>query len=320
MPDLGWVGFDPANCICTTDAHARVAIGLDYLGAAPVRGTRYGGGTETLTVTVKVDQAGRPGNRSGSRSRSCLRHCERRAKQSRVPRKTLDCFVAMLLAMTRVLQAHTVEPLAQRSLPPGGFAPRNAAFACFMIAVMCSITMRTAGVRPISRWNRSHNSWVRGDNGVGHADELRNGTRHDAGQNGKPHARAGGRHKVGEIVGSEHKAAIARQHFQPTLLRQMVEAVVVAEKIMGICTTTGQIIARPIEPVGNDGEFSRDQPFLDRRPHPERQIGFALAKADLARFADKFDTQAGMLSLNGRQARREKMGQQCRRSADPHDP
>jgi transglutaminase-like putative cysteine protease len=61
VPDLGWVGFDPANCICTTDAHARVAIGLDYLGAAPVRGTRYGGGAETLKVAVKVDQAGRPG-------------------------------------------------------------------------------------------------------------------------------------------------------------------------------------------------------------------------------------------------------------------
>ena len=61
MPDLGWVGFDAANGICTTDAHARVAIGLDYLGAAPVRGTRYGGGTETLTVAVKVEQAGAAG-------------------------------------------------------------------------------------------------------------------------------------------------------------------------------------------------------------------------------------------------------------------
>src|SRR5271168_5584805 len=61
VPGLGWVGFDPANAICATDAHARVAIGLDYLGAAPVRGTRYGGGAETLTVTVKVDPAGRPG-------------------------------------------------------------------------------------------------------------------------------------------------------------------------------------------------------------------------------------------------------------------
>jgi len=65
VPNLGWVGFDPANAICTTDAHARVAIGLDYLGAAPVRGTRYGGGMETLTVTVKVDQAGRQGPSQG---------------------------------------------------------------------------------------------------------------------------------------------------------------------------------------------------------------------------------------------------------------
>src|ERR1700754_1395952 len=61
VADLGWVGFDAANGICTTDAHARVAVGLDYLGAAPIRGTRYGGGTETLTVAVKVDQAGKPG-------------------------------------------------------------------------------------------------------------------------------------------------------------------------------------------------------------------------------------------------------------------
>ena len=70
VPDLGWVGFDAANGLCTTDAHARVAIGLDYLGAAPVRGTRYGGGTETLTVAVKVEQAGRPGQwQSQSQSR-----------------------------------------------------------------------------------------------------------------------------------------------------------------------------------------------------------------------------------------------------------
>jgi transglutaminase-like putative cysteine protease len=59
VPNLGWVGFDATNGICTTDAHARVAIGLDYLGAAPVRGTRYGGGRETLEVAVRVDQAGR---------------------------------------------------------------------------------------------------------------------------------------------------------------------------------------------------------------------------------------------------------------------
>ncbi len=44
VPGLGWVGFDAANGISVSDAHVRVAIGLDYLGAAPVRGSRTGGG------------------------------------------------------------------------------------------------------------------------------------------------------------------------------------------------------------------------------------------------------------------------------------
>ena len=56
---LGWVGFDPANGIGTSEAHVRVAVGLDYLGAAPVRGVRYGGNGETLRVAVHVDQADR---------------------------------------------------------------------------------------------------------------------------------------------------------------------------------------------------------------------------------------------------------------------
>ena len=56
---LGWVGFDPANGISTTQAHVRVSVGLDYLGAAPVRGVHYGGGSETLKVAVHVDQADR---------------------------------------------------------------------------------------------------------------------------------------------------------------------------------------------------------------------------------------------------------------------
>ena len=57
VENLGWIGFDPANGICITDAHVRVAVGLDYLGAAPVRGTRFGGAGQTLTVAVRVDQA-----------------------------------------------------------------------------------------------------------------------------------------------------------------------------------------------------------------------------------------------------------------------
>jgi transglutaminase-like putative cysteine protease len=56
VPDLGWVGFDPTNDTCPTDAYVRVAIGLDALGAAPVRRMRYGQGAETLAVAVKVGQ------------------------------------------------------------------------------------------------------------------------------------------------------------------------------------------------------------------------------------------------------------------------
>lgn len=53
---LGWVGFDPANGFCPTDAHVRVAVGLDALSAAPLRGTRYGVGGETLEVAITVGQ------------------------------------------------------------------------------------------------------------------------------------------------------------------------------------------------------------------------------------------------------------------------
>jgi transglutaminase-like putative cysteine protease len=53
---LGWVGFDTANGICPGEAHLRVAVGLDYLDAAPVRGSRYGGGAERLEVRLRADQ------------------------------------------------------------------------------------------------------------------------------------------------------------------------------------------------------------------------------------------------------------------------
>ncbi len=53
---LGWVGFDPAHGFCPTDAHVRVAVGLDRLGASPVRGARYGAGGETSEVAIKLNQ------------------------------------------------------------------------------------------------------------------------------------------------------------------------------------------------------------------------------------------------------------------------
>jgi transglutaminase-like putative cysteine protease len=59
VPGLGWIGFDPANGVCPTPAYARVAAGLDYLGAAPVRGSRVGGGSETMGVKLHVAHAAR---------------------------------------------------------------------------------------------------------------------------------------------------------------------------------------------------------------------------------------------------------------------
>lgn len=57
VENLGWVGFDPANGVCSTERYVRVAAGLDYLGAAPVRGASYGGGGERLAVRLSVRDA-----------------------------------------------------------------------------------------------------------------------------------------------------------------------------------------------------------------------------------------------------------------------
>jgi transglutaminase-like putative cysteine protease len=54
VPALGWVGFDPAHGMCPTDAHVRVAVGLDYQSAAPVRASQYGGGSKARRVAITV--------------------------------------------------------------------------------------------------------------------------------------------------------------------------------------------------------------------------------------------------------------------------
>jgi len=57
VPGFGWVSFDAANAICATDLYVRIAIGLDYLEAAPIRGSFYGVSSETLDVRLFVDGA-----------------------------------------------------------------------------------------------------------------------------------------------------------------------------------------------------------------------------------------------------------------------
>jgi transglutaminase-like putative cysteine protease len=53
---VGWQGFDVANQVRAQGRHVRVAVGLDYLDACPVRGFHRGGSGESLGVEVHVDE------------------------------------------------------------------------------------------------------------------------------------------------------------------------------------------------------------------------------------------------------------------------
>lgn len=69
IDDLGWIAFDPTHGVCATEGHVRVAIGLDSLEAAPVRGSRRGGGLESLAVGVHGRETAR-GRKASSQSQS----------------------------------------------------------------------------------------------------------------------------------------------------------------------------------------------------------------------------------------------------------
>jgi transglutaminase-like putative cysteine protease len=53
---LGWVGFDISNGISPDTRYVRVATGADYSEAAPISGMSYGGGDQTMTVRLAVEQ------------------------------------------------------------------------------------------------------------------------------------------------------------------------------------------------------------------------------------------------------------------------
>jgi transglutaminase-like putative cysteine protease len=53
---LGWIAFDVANRVCPTDRYVRLAAGLDAGYAAPIIGSRRGGASEKLDVTVIAQQ------------------------------------------------------------------------------------------------------------------------------------------------------------------------------------------------------------------------------------------------------------------------
>src|SRR6267378_6068705 len=50
----GWVSVDVTHRVLARERHCRLAIGRDYLTAAPVRGVRTGGGDESMQVKVSV--------------------------------------------------------------------------------------------------------------------------------------------------------------------------------------------------------------------------------------------------------------------------
>jgi len=60
VEDIGWIGFDPAIGASPGASHIRVSMALDYLGAAPLRGTYQGGIEERLDVTVLAAHADHP--------------------------------------------------------------------------------------------------------------------------------------------------------------------------------------------------------------------------------------------------------------------
>jgi len=55
---VGWIGFDISNVISPDERYVRVATGLDYRGAAPISGMRYGSAQEELHVDLRVQTQG----------------------------------------------------------------------------------------------------------------------------------------------------------------------------------------------------------------------------------------------------------------------
>ncbi len=53
-----WVGFDVGHASSADGGHIKLAVGLDYRDACPVRGVRLGGGEEVLSTTSQVRKAG----------------------------------------------------------------------------------------------------------------------------------------------------------------------------------------------------------------------------------------------------------------------
>lgn len=56
VPELGWVDFDPTNCLCPGEEHITLAVGRDFADVTPLRGVILGGGRHLLEVSVDVEE------------------------------------------------------------------------------------------------------------------------------------------------------------------------------------------------------------------------------------------------------------------------
>jgi len=53
---IGWSGFDVSNGYSPDERYVRIATGLDYRGASPVSGMRFGGTEESMIIQLQVQQ------------------------------------------------------------------------------------------------------------------------------------------------------------------------------------------------------------------------------------------------------------------------
>ncbi|HTE30929.1 MAG TPA: transglutaminase family protein [Chryseolinea sp.] len=56
FPTVGWVEFDPTNCLLPSYKHITVAFGRDYHDVAPLKGIVFSSGKQNLTVKVDVER------------------------------------------------------------------------------------------------------------------------------------------------------------------------------------------------------------------------------------------------------------------------
>ena len=56
-PEIGWQSMDVTHKRTAVRNYCRLAVGRDYLDAAPVRGVRHGGGGEKMEANVLVAES-----------------------------------------------------------------------------------------------------------------------------------------------------------------------------------------------------------------------------------------------------------------------